>query len=347
VRTLFHPFLPNGAGGDPLLWVDLLDERDSLLVDLGDLGAVPGRRLQRVGRAIVTHTHMDHFVGFDRLLRSALTRARELVVTGPGGFSSNVRGRLDGYTWNLIADYPIRLRAEEIDGDVVRSCLFRGENGLRAEPLPDRRFDGVIHAAGEWTLQAVTLDHGVPVLGVALCEIEHLAVNRDRLERRGLAPGPWLRELKQRTRRGTPAEEPLQVSRADGSLESIARGELTAELLLRAPGQKVVYLTDLRYTPENVERATSFAAGANLLVCEAAFLHADEALALRRNHLTARQAGELARAAGVERLAPFHFSPRYEGRERELLDEAAAAFGGPVVRLPTWPEPPAPGERVL
>ncbi len=57
------------------------------------------------------------------------------------------------------------------------------------------------------------------------------------------------------------------------------------------------------------------------------FLHEDEKLAAERNHLTARQAGELAKAAGAAKLAPFHFSPRYEGRHEALVEEAAQAFG--------------------
>ena len=70
------------------------------------------------------------------------------------------------------------------------------------------------------------------------------------------------------------------------------------------------------------------------MICEAPFLHVDEAHARERHHLTARQAGELARAAGARMLAPFHFSPRYPEREQELIDEAAAAFGGPIVQVP-------------
>ena len=71
------------------------------------------------------------------------------------------------------------------------------------------------------------------------------------------------------------------------------------------------------------------------MICEAAFLEEDAVLARERHHLTARQAGELAQEAGAKRLAPFHLSPRYHGREDELLAEAAEAFGGPLVRLPS------------
>ena len=90
MRTVFHPFLPNGPTGDPVVWIDLLDEGSSVLLDLGDLSAIPNRKLMRVDRVVVTHTHMDHFIGFDHLLRLLLRRERELVVTGPPGFCDQV-----------------------------------------------------------------------------------------------------------------------------------------------------------------------------------------------------------------------------------------------------------------
>jgi ribonuclease BN (tRNA processing enzyme) len=45
-------------------------------------------------------------------------------------------------------------------------------------------------------------------------------------------------------------------------------------------------------------------------------------------HLTARQAGELARAAGARRLVATHYSDESD-RER-VRSEAEAGFGGPV-----------------
>jgi ribonuclease Z len=68
--------------------------------------------------------------------------------------------------------------------------------------------------------------------------------------------------------------------------------------------------------------------GADLFFCESPFLDEDRDQATRRYHLTARQAGALARAAGVRRLHVFHFSPRYEGRYGEIVAEAEAEFSG-------------------
>ena len=341
MRTAFHPYLPNGLSGDPALWVDLPDEGQSVLLDLGDVRRISNRKLLRVGRVVVTHTHLDHFNGFDHLLRLLLGRDKELVISGPAGFLANVQGKIEAYTWNLIESYPIRLVAEELDGDVVRSVAYSGPGRMRPEPLPERRFTGPIHAERSFSIHVDVLDHGIPVLGVALHEVERLSVNKDRLTQLGLKPGPWLNDLKMAVRRCRPEDEPIEALLAGGGTKSFRCGELSDQVLFRTPGQKIAYLSDLSFTDANREKVVELARGVELMICEAAFLHEDVELARERNHLTSRQAGELARAAGAKRLAPFHLSPRYQGREREMLEEAADAFHGPVVELPpgpTWPE---------
>jgi ribonuclease Z len=68
---------------------------------------------------------------------------------------------------------------------------------------------------------------------------------------------------------------------------------------------------------------------ADLLVHEATFLDDEADRAAETRHSTARQAGELAAAAGVSMLALTHISPRYGGKE--VRDEARAAFENTVV----------------
>jgi ribonuclease Z len=339
MRTLFHPFLPNGLTGDPVAWVDLPGEGRSVLLDLGDLRCLPNRKLIRVDRVVVTHTHIDHFIGFDRLLRLALRRPDKLVITGPRGFIECVRGKIAGYTWNVIESYPVHLVAEELDGDTVRSVAFTGRGGMQPEPLADRPHDGTLHAESAFNIKTEILDHGIPVLAVCLQETERLSVNKDALTRSGLVAGSWLRDLKQMIRDCRPPQEPIDVETAGGGTRRFESGELAGQILWRSRGQRIAYCTDFSYTPRNRDRVVALADGADLLICEAAFLHEDDALAHERHHLTARQAGELAREAGVTTLAPFHLSTRYPGREDELLQEAAASFGGPVVQLPRGGEP--------
>ena len=74
MRTLFHPTLLHPPTGDPGVWIDLPDEGRAVLLDLPSIAHVPSRKLLRLSHVVVTHTHMDHFVGFDQLLRVALRR---------------------------------------------------------------------------------------------------------------------------------------------------------------------------------------------------------------------------------------------------------------------------------
>jgi ribonuclease Z len=66
----------------------------------------------------------------------------------------------------------------------------------------------------------------------------------------------------------------------------------------------------------------------DLLFIESVFLDEDAEHGARKNHLTAAQAGHIARTVRAKGIRPFHFSPRYEGRAAELIAEMHAAWSG-------------------
>jgi ribonuclease Z len=82
------------------------------------------------------------------------------------------------------------------------------------------------------------------------------------------------------------------------------------------------------YHEENARRIAALAAEADVLFIECVFLDDDRERAARKCHLTARQAGAIARAARAKRVVPFHFSPRYADRENDLRSELEAARAG-------------------
>jgi ribonuclease Z len=155
---------------------------------------------------------------------------------------------------------------------------------------------------------------------------------REGLRRLGLPVGPWLREAKRAVRQGAPDHS--QVSVHDGL--AISLGDLKQHALRTARGQKIAYVVDLAYDERNIKNVVALARDADQLFIEAPFLEVDANIAAERRHLTAHQAGHIAKQARVGRLIPFHFSARYRDRAEELTREAEEAFS--VSESPELPD---------
>ena len=335
MKPLFHPRLVNDPFGDPGLYIDFLFDRRAILFDLGDLLPLSARQILKVSHVFVSHTHMDHFAGFDTLLRLLLGREKVLHLYGPPGFIDRVEHKLAAYTWNLVANYQsdFVVRATEAHPDgALLAAEFRSRTEFRREPLDLPGLPaGLLLDEETFRVRVAFLDHQIPCLAFALEEKFHVNVWKSGLEELGLPTGPWLRELKSAVARGEPDETPVPVRwREDGSSHerAVPLGDLKDKVLRIVPGQKIAYVTDVGYTPENVEAIVNLARAADALFIETAFLHEEERRAAEKFHLTAWQAGELARRAGAKRLIPFHFSPKHSEQGDRLMREAMEAFGG-------------------
>jgi ribonuclease Z len=200
---------------------------------------------------------------------------------------------------------------------------------FKEEQLNEIPFSGTLEENPHYRIDAVHLDHRIPCLAFALKERFHINIDRNALDRMGLAPGPWLKRLKQAIWEEKADEAPIEVRRGGGKEEAdtpMKVGELREKVVTITAGQKIVYVPDCRHTEENVAKILSLGQGADLFFCEAAFLDEDRDRARAKAHLTARQAGLIAREAGAKTLKVFHFSPRYEDRPQSLVEEAQDAF---------------------
>lgn len=325
-RPSFTARLVNSPVEDPGLFIFFLFERRAVLFDLGDLHTLSPRDLLKVSHVFVTHTHMDHFIAFDTLLRVSLGREKEIHLFGPEGFFDRVEGKLRGYTWNLVDEYvyQLRLRVTEVDEEKCRTRIYLCRDRFeRAGIEQEAPFARTLLREPAFRVEAALLDHRVPCLGLSLIEEFSIHIDKEALEGLGLPVGPWLTSFKK-----------ALAEKKDPDLDfsvfgrTFALGDLAAKIARISPGRKVTYLTDLLGSPENMEKAEDLAREADHLFVEAAFLDRDRDIAKTKCHLTAKEAGTLARRAGVKQMTLFHFSPRYKDLEEEIQKEAVEAFLG-------------------
>lgn len=331
MRPSFYPRLVNGPFDDPGLFIQFLLAKRAVLFDLGDIYSLSARDILKTSHIFITHTHMDHFVGFDRLLRLFLGREQHLYLYGPEGFIKNIEGRLAGYAWNLLDNYNNRLalHVTEVHPDHLTTKDYLCQNRfLPAEKTVQHSFDGILHQEPALSVSAKLLDHSIMCLGFTIKERFHINIMKDSVAALGLEVGPWLNEFKQALFNNKDPDSEFEVifGKNNSRKKRFVLGDLAREIAFITPGQKISYIADVVFSKSNVEKIVELVRNADHLFIEAAFLEKDIDIAERKYHLTARQAGHIAGKARVKQFTPFHFSPRYKGLEHLLEEEARAAF---------------------
>ncbi|MGR9116519.1 MAG: Clp1/GlmU family protein [Gammaproteobacteria bacterium] len=312
--------LVNGVFDDPLLHLRLRQQQRSLLFDLGDSGRLPTRIAHQVSDVFISHAHIDHIGGFLWLLRSRLGDFPCCRIFGPPGLSGHIKGMIDGVLWDRIKDTGPRFEIAEIHGD--RLLRTRIQTGIEAcESLPELRIEeGLILDDPLFSVRSITLDHGTPVQAYAFESKPKLNIDKSALKSLGQSAGPWLNQVKHYFLGG---DHEAIVRLPDNTNRKV--GDLAARLLTITPGEKLVYATDLADTQPNRDLLVALARDADIFFCEAAFIDSNSERARKTGHLTARACGEIANAAGVKQLVPFHFSRRYETRPEAVYLELTAA----------------------
>ncbi len=318
--------LINGIFGDPLLHVHLTNQRRHLLFDLGESSRLPTRVIHQTSDIFFSHAHADHIGGFLWFLRSRIGYYPCCRIFGPPGIALNIAGLVQGLLWDRVEDRAPQFDVAELRGDHLECWrIVAGESASRRlADIPVA--DGIILSDPAFTVKAVVLEHGMgtgvtdngttPVLAYSLKLSPHFNVSREKLAEFTVSPGPWLQDLKHGLKRG---ELDSVITLPDGTSATVET--LAERLLVEGRTDTLVYATDLADVTRNREALVELARDCDLFFCEAPYCLKDEKLAKANGHLTTRACGELASAAQVKKLVPFHFSKRYEGQAETVYRE--------------------------
>jgi ribonuclease Z len=160
-----------------------------------------------------------------------------------------------------------------------------------------------------YVIRAFAVEHrGSSSLGYALVEEERKGrFDPDHARALGIPEGPLWGQI----HRG------VAVTLDDGRI--VEPSELVGP---KRPGRIVVITGDTRPCGATIDAAR----GADLLVHEATFGAEEAERAVETGHSTAREAAQVAYAAGAQRLVLTHFSARYSRDASELAAEARSVF---------------------
>jgi len=273
----------------------LVREGETLLFECGE---GTQRQMMRYGvgfalsEIFFTHFHADHFLGVIGLLRTLGLQGREEPIRLYGPKGAK-----------KLLESAIKLGVERVPF-AVEIREVRPADEIRNSQSVGRESYGITVFATE---------HGGGSVGYALIEAQRLGrFDPAKAQALGVPEGPLWGKL----------QRSETVTLADGRTVG-PEGIVGAP----RPGRKVVITGDTRPCASVVDAAT----GADLLVHEATFGEEEKERAKETGHSTAREAAQVALAAGVKKLVLSHVSARYSLNADELVKEAREVFPETVV----------------
>jgi len=244
--------------------------------------------------------------GFKRLTRILLTHGHLDHILGLGGLMSTF------LRWEAIDELEIFGGRSALDRvhDLLYGVVLRGKH----PPMPLTLHEikpGTFFEADDFTVTAFSVTHrGPDCLGYIFETKARRPFLADKADELGVPFGPERREL---------------VTGKSIILENGRTVEPDDVLGPWQSGTKLVVVGDTGRIDNLIEHCRD----ADALVIESTYLEEEAEMARQFSHLTATQAAELAKAAGVKKLILTHLSRRY--RERDVQAEAQAVFPESVV----------------
>lgn len=280
----------------------------SFICDCGEASLLTAKEAVDMKVLFISHTHIDHFVNFDFLLRHQLGTEKNYIVCGPPGICNHVGNRIRSYNWNLIEEGSVSYEVREIlpSGKIRISSL---QPPLWEPELLKEEETEFIYSNSKFQVQFGILDHKTPSICYKFEEHDTLNIDMGRTE---FPPGKWIRELK------TAYEKQDNDCKIEVGGEELPAKELF-HLLDIKKGATLGVIMDHAANAANHEIIEGLFAHCDRVYIECYYKTEEKETADLNHHSYAQASGGVMRRSGVKEAIPIHFSRKYAEEDIESI----------------------------
>lgn len=311
IRRLNSPFDDSG------IFVRNVYMKKAVLFDCGRLGNIDNSEINDISYVFVSHTHIDHFCGFDRFLRTALLSGNTITFFGPAGFIDNVKGKLASYTWNLIYDYDVTFIAIELSEQGRFGAKFSAKNGFKEERFVVTSDELKLNDG--FSLEYEFFDHSITSIGYRIVEPKRISVNKEKMQEYGFKNGPWVKLLKEALLNNS-RNDVLNIDTYSGIKQHYIF-DIADKIIEYPVTQDITYITDIASDFSNYKKAIRFAKDSYILLIEAVFMNNDVIHAIEKKHLSVGVSKAIYKNSNSNYVSFGHFAPKYDRMRDEFFRE--------------------------
>ncbi|TPN86787.1 MBL fold metallo-hydrolase [Aquimarina algicola] len=271
------------------------------ICDCGDASDLTVKEIQNTNAIFISHTHIDHFVNFDTILRHQIGIQRRVVICGPKGIAEHVQLKIKGYTWNLINEDAITYEIREI----------LSENNILVYEIKPPYWelkkitkiqDNIIFKEKSFVVSAVILDHKIPSIAYKFVENDTVKIDISTTDFTG---GKWIAALK----------EAFLTNAAHQEIIIRDKSYIAKELfhmLHVQKGDSLGIIMDHAANEPNHTKIKEHFYQCNKVYIESFYKNEDKEQAELNYHSYASISAQIMKLSEVVEAIPVHFSRRYK-----------------------------------
>lgn len=308
---MFLPEVKSKPNEDISILVRKANHSFNYICECGDASQLTVKECQQTKAIFLSHTHIDHFINFDFVLRHQIGIGQRIVVCGPTGITQQIQSKIQAYQWNLIESDSITYEIREIhqNGQIRKSEIHPPQWEIIDLGISQSK---EVYSNEAFDVSCVILDHKTDSVAYLFKEKDRVKIN---LAESGLTGGAWIQTLKHAFEEGNPKLE-IKIG------NDVYEAQDLFHLLDIKQGDSLGIIMDHAANEANHQKIKELFQGCNRVFIECFYKEADKEYAASNYHSYSVQSARIMQACRVKDAIPVHFSRKYnEAEVQELINE--------------------------
>jgi len=270
------------------------------LCDCGEANSLTVKECQNINAIFISHTHIDHFVNFDTILRHQIGIKRKVIICGPKGIINQVQNRIRSYCWNLIEKDAISYEVREIETSNKIKTVILNPPLWEKEEVSETN-STVIFKEKEFVVKFEILDHKTASICYLFKENDRTKIELNK----NFEGGKWVSELK----------KAFKTNNENLIIATNEKKYLAKELFDMVPsqkGKKLGVIMDHSANAENHKKIKDMFLNSDEVYIECFYKDEDKEFAEKNYHSYASMSGKIMKETNVKNAIPVHFSRKYD-----------------------------------